>query len=60
MSLTRHVCGACWPRLDNFGMDFIPSKTLYVNVRHHRFFLEPLPDQACRGQDLAEFVESKN
>ena len=36
-SQTRHVCGAYRPRLDNFVMDFVPSTTLYVNVRHHQF-----------------------
>ena len=36
-SQNRHVCGGYRPRLDNFGMDFVPSTTLYVNVRHHRF-----------------------
>ena len=32
----RIVCGAYRPRLNNFGMDFIPSQALYVNVSHHR------------------------
>jgi len=36
-SQTRHVCGTYTLRLDNFGMDFEPSTTLYVNVRHHPF-----------------------
>ncbi len=35
-SQTRHVCWAYRLRLDNFGMDFVPRTTLYVNVRHHR------------------------
>ena len=26
---------ACRSRLDSFGLDFIPSTALYVNVRHH-------------------------
>ena len=31
----RHVCWACRPRLNNFGMDFLLGQALYVNVRHH-------------------------
>ena len=34
-SQNRRVCVGYRPRLDNFGMDFVPSTTLYINVRHY-------------------------
>ena len=42
-SQTRHVCGTHRMRLDNFGMDFVPSTTLYVN-----------PESVSSGRKMVE------
>jgi len=44
-SQNSRVCKGYRPRLDNFGMDFVPSTTLYVNVRHCQSFIIKHPER---------------